>query len=200
MWIRLGLVVVLVCAVAGCGTRGPSIYRSSTRVSPAFRSPDSDGPWRAIQDALRAHGFRLDRVDRRAGIVTTMPETSMHFFEFWRHDVHTRHDLIEATLNPMRRWAEVSVLPEPDGEGARLAVVVHKQRFSGPDRQFNSTGAAYQYFGYSLPSTTGAARVRPADERWIDVGRDPATEDYLLSEILALARREAVAGADAPAP
>jgi hypothetical protein len=61
---------------------------------------------------------------------------------------------------------------------------VHKQRISSPDRQFNSTGAVYQYFGEVLPSTTGQERVTAADERWVDIGRDPAMEQYLLNSIL----------------
>jgi len=62
--------------------------------------------------------------------------------------------------------------------------VVHKERLSSPDRQFNSSGAAYQYFGDSLPSTTGLARISEKDDRWLDCGRDPAMEDYLLRAIL----------------
>ena len=63
-------------------------------------------------------------------------------------------------------------------------MVVHKERLSSLDRQFNSTGAAYQYFGESLPSTTGQSKVTAKDDRWIDCGRDPAMEDYLLRRIL----------------
>ena len=75
----------------------------------------------------------------------------------------------------------------------QLEVAVHKQRFSSPDRQFNSTGAAYQYFGDSLPATTGEPRVTAADDRWLDLGRDPAMEDRLLQAIL---ERAHLAGAD----
>ncbi len=97
----------------------------------------------------------------------------------------TTADFVEATLNSIRRWAEVTVAPLEDAGGTRLTVSVHKERFSGPDRQFNSSGAAYQFFGYNLPSTAGVARVDPEGEHWIDAGRDPAMESYLLDAILA---------------
>jgi hypothetical protein len=84
----------------------------------------------------------------------------------------------------MRRWVEVSLTRTDDGTWTQLAVVVHKERLSSPDRQFNSSGAAYQYFGESLPSTTGQSRVTAKDDRWLDCGRDPAMEDYLLRAIL----------------
>jgi hypothetical protein len=123
-------------------------------------------------------------VDLRAGVITTRPELSKHYFEFWRKDVATRHDAWEATLNPIRRWAKVSITPASSGENVKVTVVVYKQRLSAPDRQFNSSGAAYQFFGDDLPSTTGAPSVTEEDERWIDRGRDHAMENVLLQEIL----------------
>jgi hypothetical protein len=140
---------------------------------------DRDCLWEAVQDTLRRGGYRLDRVDREAGIVTTLPETSQHFLEVWRHDVNTRADLWEATLNPIRRWIEVKVTG-----GNEICVVVHKERLSSLDRQFNSTGAAYQYFGENLPSSTGKEKVTAEDDRWVDRGRDPAMEQYMLDCIL----------------
>ncbi len=139
--------------------------------------------WEAVQSTLRGHGMRLDRVDRRAGVITTMPEMSQHFFEIWRKDVATRGDFWEATINPIRRWVEIRVTGDQAQGWDRLAVVVHKQRLSSPDRQFNSTGAAYQYFGNSLPSTTGLARVTAEHTHWLDLGRDGAMEGYLLDQI-----------------
>jgi hypothetical protein len=147
-------------------------------------SEQADQLWGAVQETLRRGRFQIDRVDRASGVVTTLPEASQHFFEFWRHDVDTRRDAWEATLNPMRRWVEVSLTRTDDGLWTQLAVVVHKERLSSPDRQFNSSGAAYQYFGDSLPSTTGLSRISEKDDRWLDCGRDPAMEDYLLRAIL----------------
>ena len=181
-------VQVLVCSMlylfsSGCLGPQRSNY-SSTQTLDSSSSSSADRVLLAIQDTLRRHNYRLDRVDLREGLVTTFPETSKHFFEFWRHDVETRHDFWEATLNPIRRWVEVRLSDDADTESQVLAVVVHKERLSAPDRQFNSTGAAYQFFGESLPSTTGLDRVTRADDRWLDVGRDPAMEDYLLRHIL----------------
>ncbi|MBI4719184.1 MAG: hypothetical protein HY763_15405 [Planctomycetes bacterium] len=158
-------------------------YVSACRV--AAVPPEADDPlWDAAQETLRREGFRPDRVDRRAGLITTLPETSRHFFEFWRRDVITRRDFWEATVNPIRRRVEVS-LGTDVGSGERsVSVAVFKQRLSSPDRQFNSTIAAYRYFGDSLPSTTGLARITPENDRWLDMGRDPALEDHLLRKLL----------------
>ena len=180
----MNVVVVLIVLPAGCLGPRRDNYQSSRSVSIADPSPEADQVWEAVQETLRRHRFRLDRVDRRAGVITTMPVTSQHFFEFWRHDVDTRQDLWESTLNPLRRWVEVGIARDEDKKWKELTVVVHKQRLSSPDRQFNSTGAAYQYFGDSLPSTEGIVRLMAEYDVWLDDGRDPAMEDYLLRAIL----------------
>ena len=206
--ILVWLLGMLVCGSVGCVSprRGDAGRQSSPNDSSADRrirltssrpvsvsepSEDADQLWEAVQETLRRGRFQLDRIDRQAGVITTMPEASQHFFEFWRHDVDTQRDRWEATLNPMRRWVEVSLTRADEGPWThpselrtRLAVVVHKERLSSPDRQFNSSGAAYQYFGESLPSTTGQSHVTAKDGRWLDCGRDPAMEDYLLRKIL----------------
>ncbi len=187
MNIRCGhLIVALLFGAIAAGCLGPrrDDYQSICPITFPDRSPEAQRLWGAIEETLRRNRFRLDRVDARAGVITTMPVTSQHLYEFWRHDVDTWPDALEATLNPLRRWVEVSVTLVDDRMWSELAVVVHKERLSSPDRQFNSTVAAYQYFGDSLPSTTGLVRVTPEHDLWLDLGRDPAMEDYLLRTIL----------------
>ena len=183
------LLTIALVGVALVGCAGPQQpdYVSSRQLSVAKPSDQADQLWEAVQETLRRHCFQLDRVDHRAGAITTLPEISRHFFEMWRHDVETRDDFWEATLNPIRRWVEVTLSREDQQSWGKLSVAVHKERLSSPDRQFNSTGAAYQYFGDSLPSTTGLIRVTKGHDRWLDLGRDPAMEDYLLRAILSRA-------------
>ena len=181
-------VLVLLCGSIGCLVVRRNDYGSSQKVAVPDRSVDVNEVWQAAQETLRRHRFRLDRVDYRAGIITTMPVASQHFFEFWRHDVATWPDLWEATLNPSRRWVEVTMTRDGENSWNGLGIVVHKERLSSPDRQFNSTGAAYQYFGDSLPSTTGSLRVTGEEVVWLDQGRDPAMEEQLLHAILERAR------------
>ena len=76
------------------------------------------------------------------------------------------------------------MIPGPDDDWSEISVIVHKERLSSPDRQFNSTGAAYQYFGDRLPSTQGLVRVTPEQDVWLDVGKDPAMEEHLLRGIM----------------
>lgn len=175
---------VTAAAPMGCLGQRHSEYHSSRTLLVSQTSQQTDALWEAAKETLRRHRFRLERVDRRAGIITTMPIASQHFFEFWRHDVATAPDSWEATLNPIRRRVELKVTWGDEETPTRIAAVVRKERLSSPDRQFNSTGAVYQYFGNRLPSTTGLERVTGEQDEWLDLGRDPAMEDYLLRAIL----------------
>lgn len=181
--------VIVLALVPGCLGPKRSDYVSSEHVQVPQSSEQADRYWSAIQVTLRGYRYRLDRVDRRMGVVTTMPEMSQHFFEFWRHDVDTNTDLLESTLNPIRRWVEVRVEGDNGENWDQLSVTVHKERLSTPDRQFNSSAAAYRLFGYNLPTTTGRDRVTPDADEWLSIGRDPAMEDRLLREILERAER-----------
>ncbi len=183
--IRVSIVLTLAVAMSSAclGPRRDD-YVSTRRIALSEPARQSDALWEAIQETLRRGRFRLDRVDRHTGVVTTMPETSQQFFEFWRHDVDTREDLWESTLNLIRRRVRVNMVRADDGRSAELDVAVFRERLSSPDRQFNSTGSAFRFFGERLPSTTGAAKVTAADDRWLELGRDPAMEDYLLRSIL----------------
>jgi len=170
--------------IIGCHAPRCASYSSTQPLHVLDTSPEADATWTAIQDTLRRNYMPLDRVDRRAGVITTLPVMSQHWFEFWRGDVATKEDALEATINPIRRWVEVTVAMNDSRNWTQLSVAVHKQRLSSPDRQFNSSGASYQFFGESLPSTTGDPNVTAQDDRWIDVGRDAALEESLLNKML----------------
>lgn len=214
--------VVLAATVAGvalgctsaCLPAKRASYRSTAPIGVAFDSPESDRLWNAAREVLRDHRFTLDRVDRRRGVITTMPETSQGVGEFWRSDVATREDLWESTLNAMRRTVTIRFVgADPDdaagasagssatrelpGGGAAslgaearewtsIEVVVRRERFASKERQFTSTGAVYQVFGSQLPSISGEA-LTEADDRWVDKGRDPAMEERIIEEILEVA-------------
>jgi len=177
------VIVTISLVMSGCINMEPNAQFSTQSIALANRSLEVDQLWNAANETLRRHRFQLDRVDRRSGVITTIPLTSQSIVEFWRHDVDTWQDLWESTLNPLRRKVTINFGRDENGNWTSIAVAVNKQRLSSPDRQFNSTGAAYRYFGTSLPSTTGKVDLSDKDDRWIDEGSDPAMEDYLLRKI-----------------
>ena len=186
-----GTLIQLVAVTALCLSACRSVDRpdlSSTRALLVSQgSAEADGLWESAKNALRDHGFRLDRVDRHAGVISSLPATSKQILEFWRSDVCSGADAWEATFNPIRRWVEIQFTANNSEDWAGMTVVVHKERYSSPDRQFNNTGAAYQVFGDRLPTTSGKVNHAATDNRWLNFGRDAAMEDHLARCIIARA-------------
>lgn len=183
------LALLVVGGLSGCMRPAAAPVVSAAGIVPVRATGvERQRVWEAAEQTLRDRGYEFDRYDSCVGVLTTRPEVSQQFFEFWRRDVATWRDWVEASLNVIRRWVEVRWVDEDGAPEVRVAV--YKQRLSAPDRQFNNSGAAYQIFGENLPSTSGS-KILPGAEQWIDMGRDPAMEAKLAQEI---ARR-----ADSPA-
>lgn len=179
------LLVGLACLV-GC----TPVQRDGDPMMQDFTVADQDqlnDLLNTCEDVLRDQGFRIDRVDRRAGVVTTYPETSKHFFEVWRKDVATNYDFWEASLNTIRRTVEIQAAPDLVKGEASVTVKVVRERFSAPDRQFNNSIAAFQFYGDALPAVSTGERVTRADVEWIEDGRDLALEEMLMNKIAARA-------------
>ncbi len=176
--------------LAPCGCIHPPVASGPTVRTIATAHPGSiERPWEAAREILRRHRFEIDRLDRRAGVIVTRPLASQNAFEFWRHDVDTSYDLLESTLNPIRRRVTVRVEWVEGNGHADIDVVVIKERLARPERQFTHSTEAYHFFGDSLPGTAGQLRLGPESEYWIELGRDPAMENYLADRIVALCRQ-----------
>ena len=147
--------------------------------------------WEASQSVLRENRFVLDRVDRRAGVISTHPETSQQFFEFWRHDVDVPYDSWEATLRTVRRSVRIDVESDVEAGTSKLTIAVRRERFATPERQFNNSIAAFRAFGDELPEVQTGRPVTTADNYWIADGRDLNMERYLLDKIIARTGGEA---------
>lgn len=171
---------------AGC-TAPP---RSGDPVVQTFTTQDTtqqDALWLSCQEVLREHGFMIDRLDRRAGIITTVPQTSQQYFEFWRKDVDTPYDFGEASLRSVRRTVTVEVAFDDARGESNVIVNVKRETFCTPERQFNNSLAAFQMFGEQLPAAETGERITRADDYWVDAGRDLAMERYYRDCIIAQA-------------
>lgn len=180
--IKTAILLTVAAIVTGC-TAPP---RGGDPVQQSFQAADAvqrDRIWTVSADVLRDHGFRIDRFDRRAGIITTRPQTSQQFFEFWRKDVNTPYDWMEASFRTIRRHVEVETRLDESGDEAPVTVTVYRETFATPERQFNNSIAAFRMFGDDLPSEESGERVSRADDYWIPDGRDPAMESYFLDQI-----------------
>jgi len=140
--------------------------------------------WEACQAVLRRHRFKIDRKDLRAGLITTFPQTSQSFLEFWRHDVDTPYDLAESSMRTVRRSVTIQI-SKPTGDSEySLDITVHKEHRHAVERQINNAAAALRIFSADLPTAAGRKFDPATDIIWTPAGRDEAMERRLLNLVL----------------
>lgn len=173
----------LLVASTGCHKPAEPIHQTAALVT----IPDAteyDRLWADAVAVLRRYEMTPDRQDRAAGLITTRPVTSAHWFEFWRQDVTTSYAFAESNLANVRRAAEVEIDPTDQTGEYVLAVRVNIERLSSPERQVSSSAGAYQMFGSKLPTTTGELLRGRSPDRWVPQGRDAELEATILARII----------------
>ncbi|MCG3138894.1 MAG: hypothetical protein HJJLKODD_02764 [Phycisphaerae bacterium] len=177
------IILSLLTVIAGC-TRPQSEMELTQQKLTAMPTEQYDQLWDSCQFVLRQHCFQVDRTDRAAGIITSLPETSQYPLEFWRRDLATAYDYCEAGFHTLRRQVTIQISRENEQSELLLEVRVNKERLSVPERQINNPAGALRLFAFSSPGTSGRRLNPRRDLRWVESGRDAALERLLLNHIL----------------
>ncbi len=171
-------------------------------VAQSAKEREFEAVWQASKDVLRDHHFQLDRQDRRAGVITTLPMTGAYILEPWRQDAVRPNDLAEGTVQTVIRTARVRVRPG-EGAGALYTVDVDVliERTNRPQPEVTSTSEAYALFGENAFERRARAREAGGGAFLTDLGHDRSLEARLTEEIAAAVGRPAVASPpDGPEP
>lgn len=99
---------MLVCLAAtavfgGCATKSPDVFIPASEYPAAFA---------AARDVLHNYRFTMDRVDARAGVLTTRASSSSGFFTPWNDQETSLSQEWEDTINHQQRRVEISFVPE----------------------------------------------------------------------------------------
>lgn len=170
----------------GTGCSRPAEPDAPTVARVEAETPDSySSLYESAADTLRENFFRLDRQDRREGVLTTHPETSASWFELWRPQPELGYYWLEANMSTIQRQATVRLLAQPTQPGAYdVDVEVQRLRYSLRERQIDNAAAALRLYSQDAPTTEGRTE-RPRDTgHWIPLGRDAFAEQRLLSTII----------------
>lgn len=103
--IGLLLAALLGSALTGCQSATPG--STSVLIAPGAYA----ATFQAVKDELRASGFELDRIDARAGIITTRPHVSAGLATPWIGVESTIGQEFEGLLNRQRRTVRVVFAP-----------------------------------------------------------------------------------------
>ena len=173
------------CLLGGCFitlTGGQAVPIQSTR------DENFNALWDSAVEVLTQYRFKIDRADRRAGVITTYPLVGRHWFEFWRKDARTRGDVVEGALHNDNRQATVTIARVPSLSAGphdyQLSVLVSTLRSNRQPEQVTSSSQAYEIF-------TGQIQTEEEDEEeeeeptsgLTDIGRDKRLEGVLFTRI-----------------
>jgi len=116
------------------------------------------------------------------GRLQTFPRGSPTVLEPWRRDASDGYQDIENTLQTMRRYAVVRVIPDESGYLLDLAVYKELEDLPRPER--STAGAATLRFDDTLRRVDNPAGDQVVQDRWIPQGRDTALEQQMIAHML----------------
>ena len=146
--------------------------------------------WDGIVDVVSDY-FRIEREDPvrllghtlTEGRIDTFPKPGATLLEPWDHDSANSYERLESTLQSIRRYAVVKVIPAQNG-GFWVDVAVFKELENLRRPEHATAGAAI-----FRNDTSPAPAVKPetptgANQSWIPQGRDTAVEQRIIGQIL----------------
>jgi len=151
----------------------------------AVEKASFDQVWEVCLTSLKDRGLKVDRQDRRFGLIVSEPTIGEQFFEFWRKDAVSSDDVLLSSLHTIRRIVSIQVTTQGPRK-FEVRVQAQAQRASIPGDQLDNTVEAFELLNrQGIPASPSRRDyVRPqAEPIWVDIGREPALEQYILEDI-----------------
>lgn len=197
---RLVVAGLLALAVLGCA-RGPYWTQPPTQSLPVYCDnptllpiADHEHVWEMVVDVVDDF-FRIEREEPvrlvgdvlTEGRIDTFPQGSPTALEPWRPDAAGTYQIVENTLQSMRRQAIVRVLPAEGGYWVDVAVFKELEDVVRP--QHATAGAATLRYDETLTRVVNPVGEQEIHRGWIPQGRDTALEQRILRRLHARCER-----------
>lgn len=135
--------------------------------------------------------FRIYREERirvldgvmSEGWIETHPEIGSTLLEPWRRDSSPGFERLHATLQTVRRFAKVRVIPA--GDHYQIDVKVYKELEDLPQPLGARVGGRPMRYDSALDIDGGDVELNSPNEGWIPMGRDVLLEQKILANIQA---------------
>jgi hypothetical protein len=195
--IRLASLVA--CALAsGCAWHGAAGTYGTVEGGPAafagVANPllvpvaDPELAWNQIVDEIDDY-FKVRREERvrlvgnvlTEGHIETFPTIGSTILEPWRRDSTPGFERLHASLQSIRRRAQVRVIPSEGGY--LIEVAVYKELEDVLQPEYVSAGQATLRHDTSPEKTEDGERLPPGTIGWIPLGRDVALEQRILANL-----------------
>ena len=180
---RLLFAAALTVLLSTSGCLQPKIFSSTF----TFNRELSDRMWERSISVLHQCHFQIARESKLEGVIETAYRSGSGILEPWHSDSQGAPQLIESTLQSIRRRVTVSMKPAEDGQ-LRLVVRVDKEQEDVPGEVARFEGGAT--FSDSVPLSRDLSGVvgQSGRSRWIPLGRDEVLEGILAQKIAAAQR------------
>jgi hypothetical protein len=164
--------------------RGTAEYWLAQPAVASITSRDYQKLWNACAQTIRNDQFEIDQEDYRQGVLTTWPMISKQFFEIWRSDAGTLYDVMQDSLQTIRRSVRFELARGPDGSYVARPKVLIEQS-SHPERRLSSVSQYPQAF---VPLAETPTRITEEgatvpNRYWYVLGRDEAMERQLANSV-----------------
>ena len=151
---------------------------------------DSEFVWEQVVDVVDDY-FRIKHEERARlagdeGMLETYPRSASTIFEPWNSDSATPYERWEATLQSIRRWGIVRVIPAQGG--FLIDVEVYKQLENVPRPESGAISLANAQTlrnDDALVRLTNPVGGQEPSSGWLDLGRDVTLEQVILAGIQA---------------
>ena len=191
---RLAALCLLWIAASGCAARPPVTNPAWQTSNVFYENPamlcagDPEIAWETVVDVIDDYfKIREEEPVRLAGDVLiegrldTFPTVGSTLLEPWRHDSAGPYDRLESTLQSIRRYAIVRVIPAQGGYLVDVAVFKELEDVVQPIHA--SAGAATFRYDNSLTRVVDPVDEQGAHAGWICKGRDIALEQRIIHDL-----------------
>ena len=153
--------------------------------------------WEGVVDVVsdyfridQEHPVRLQGNTLFEGWIDTFPKPGATLLEPWDHDSADSYERLESTLQSIRRYAVVKVIPAQNG-GFWIEVAVYKEleNLLRPDHSTAGSATFRNDVSPTRNDLSPTRNVNPAQppaiiQNWIPQGRDTVAEQRILGQIL----------------
>lgn len=182
-----GIVGLLMLTHCGCALNSqcPTPYPNPAPLPPIHHQY----VWDVVVDVVDDY-FEIDREQRvrpvgnvlTAGRIDTFAVQGATLLEPWRDDTVNAYERTESTLQSIRRYAVVQVIPGQDGY--LLDVAVFKELEDVPRPEYSTAGAATFRNDNSIQRLEQSVGPQTITKGWIPLGRDVALEQEMLGKVI----------------
>jgi hypothetical protein len=171
---------------AGCDQATQVVYANPSLIGVA----NPDLVWENVEDVIDDY-FQVRREEpvRQVGDVLTegrletFPAVGATLFEPWRHDSANSCEKLESTLQSIRRYAVVRVIPSERGYWVDVTVSKELEDVVSPSH--STPGRATFQLNAPLSRVVNPVCDEEIHAGWIPRGRDTALEQRILEQLLA---------------